>query len=186
MFTDEIPSHSFCRRWVKADSIGALKYWNSTLKEGWIQMYSLDKKCYTRFSVQICYEELDKSDLLFIKYFLNNTRTHYKGPTKMIAFYSPDITITETDVHSIIIFQIKNIFIINGNQPLANNSNITFKYDIKKDTISTIFTEFAKDFLEDTSSISLNFCKKMGKEISKVFHKWMLSKSDDEIETIVI
>ena len=72
------------------------------------------------------------------------------------------------------------------NNPPANSSNITFKYDVKKDTISTILKEFSVEFLEDNTIESRDFCKILGKTMSKVFNKWILSKSDDEIETIVI
>ena len=186
MFTEGIPKYSFCRRWKKADVIGALKNWDPVTKTGWIQMYSLKRKCYTRFSIELEYDEIDNSDVQFLRYFVNKKRTYYKGPTKMIAFESPNIYIKETNVDSIVIFQINTIFIMCVNNPPANNSNITFKYDVKKDTISTILKEFSVEFLEDNTIESREFCKILGKTMSKVFNKWILSKSDDEIETIVI
>ncbi len=186
MFTDKIPKYSFCRKWTKADTIGSLISWDSRTQTGWIQIYSTRRNCFTRFSVELEYDEIDKSDRQFINYFINPNRTYYKGPTKMIAFNSPYITIHETDEDSVITFQIHSIFISHSNSITANSSNITFKYDVKKDTISTILKEFSTDFLEDTSENSCKFCKVLGKEMTKVFNKWILSKSDEEIETIVI
>ena len=186
MFTKEIPEYSSCRRWKKANIVGALKNWDPVLKTGLIQMYNLKRKCYTRFSIKLEYNEIDNSDVQFLRYFVNKKRTYYKGSTIMIAFDSPNISIKETDVDSVVIFQINTIFIMCVNNPLANNSNITFKYDVKKDTISTILKEFSVEFLEDNTIESRNFCKILGKTMSKVFNKWILSKSDDEIETIII
>ncbi len=186
MFSDKIPKYSFCRKWIKSDTIGALINWDSRTQTGWIQIYSTIRNCFTRFSVELEYDEIDKSDKQFIDYFINPNRTYYKGPVKMIAFNSPYITINETDIDSIIIFQIHSIFIKSNSNIIANSSNITFKYYVKKDTISTILKEFSTDFLEDISENSQKFCKVLGKEMVKVYNKWLLSKSDDQIETIVI
>ena len=60
MFTDKIPKYSFCRKWTKADTIGSLISWDSRTQTGWIQIYSTRRECFTRFSVELEYDEIEE------------------------------------------------------------------------------------------------------------------------------
>ena len=73
MFTEGIPEYSFCRRWIKADIVGALKNWDPVSKTGWIQMYNLKRKCYTRFSIELEYDEIDNSYSDLVEEDINST-----------------------------------------------------------------------------------------------------------------
>ena len=166
----------------KKKSIGALIDWDVKLKAGWIRIYSLKDKSYTRFTIYIKYREFDNEDILFLKYFLCENRTIYKNKEFLIAFKNPKIKISKISP-DIFKFNIKNIFLRQlSTSQLCNYSNISFKYDTKVDTISKILEEFANDFLNDKEH-SQKLCEILGNEMDIAYIDWKLKNTSFPYET---
>lgn len=180
-------SYTFPRKWKKQNIEGALINWDAKLKEGWIRIYSLKKKSYTRFSINIEYKDFDEEDIQFLEYFISENRTIYKNKEILIAFKKPKIKISKMSP-DVLKISIKNIFLRQSLSQLCNYSNISFKYDTKKDTIPKILEEFANDFLNDKEH-SQKLCKTLSNEIVIVYINWKLkdlSFPRETIETIYI
>jgi len=181
MYLPEL-SYTFPRKWKKQNTIGALIDWDIRLKAGWIRMYSLKDKSYTRFTIYIKYREFNKEDIQFLEYFLSENRTIYKNKEILIAFKKPKIKISKMSP-DILKINIKNIFLRQSTSQLCNYSDISFKYDTKVDTISKILEEFVKDFLNDKEH-SQKLCKILGNEMDIAYIDWKLKDISFPYETI--
>jgi len=187
MYLPEL-SYTFPRKWKRENTIGALVDWDIKLKAGWIRIYSLKDKCYTRFTIYIKYREFDNEDIKFLEYFLYQNRTIYKNEGILIAFKIPKIKISEISP-DILKINIKNIFLkLCSTSLLCNYSSISFEYNVKEDTVPKILEEFAGDFLNDKEH-SQELCKILGNEIDIAYIDWKLGNTSfphEKTETIYI